>query len=109
MTNVTGPLVVQDGSLLLTWHLDSLDIGLITARERHLVTVHDHIFVALQEIHLEALGVNHGRAQIDVGWVQTSIDCVVVTGANFELDALEVALRAPIQWLTRLHKLVTLH
>ena len=79
MTNVTGPLVVQDGSLLLTWHLDSLDSALITAREGHLVTVHDNIFVALQEVHLEAPSVDHGRAQIDVGWVQASIDCIVVT------------------------------
>ena len=77
--NVAGPLVVQDGSLLLTWHLDSLDSALITAREGNLVTVHDNIFVALQEIHLEAPSVDHGRAMIDVCWVQASIDCIVVT------------------------------
>ena len=79
MTNVTGPLVVQDGSLLLTWHLDSLDCALITAGEGHLVTVHDNIFVALQEVHLEAPSVDHRRAQVDVRWVQASIDCIVVT------------------------------
>ena len=79
LLHVASPLVVQDGSLLFTWNLDTLESLLVTAREGHLVTVHDNIFVTLQEIHLEASGIDHGWAKVDIGWVQASIDCVVVS------------------------------
>ena len=104
VAHVAGPLVVQDSGLLLTWHLNSLDGALVTARVGHLVAVHDNVFVALQELHLEAPSVDHGRALVNISGVQASIDCVVVARADLELDTLEVALRSAVQRLVRLHQ-----
>ena len=76
--DVARMLVVQNGRLLLTWHLDALQRALVTAREGHFVTVHDDVFVTLEEVLLEAPSVDHRWAQVHVLWVQTSINSVVV-------------------------------
>ena len=85
--------------MLITWNWHAFQVALVTAREGYLVAVHDNILVSLQEILLEPLSIDHGRAQVNAGWVKTASNGVVVPGANLEVDAFEVASGAAVQRL----------
>lgn len=79
---------------------------MVTAREGYLFAVHDNILVTLQEFLLEALSIDHGRAQVDAGWVKATSNGVVVPGADLEVDAFEVAFGAAVQRLIGGHQMI---
>ena len=107
--NIRRVLVVQDGSLLHTWHLDTLQVALVTARECHLVAIHDDVLVALEEVLLEASRVDHWWAKVDILGVQAAIDRISMSGSNLELDTFEVALGATVKRHVRVQKPVPGH
>ena len=82
---------------------------MVTAREGHLVTVHNDVFVALEEVLLEAFGVNHGWAQVNIVCIKTASDAVSVSGADLEVTLLEVALGAALKGHSSVHQFITVH
>ena len=82
---------------------------MVAAREGPPVAVHNDIFVTFEEFLLETLRINHWWAQVDVAWVETSANIVVVPRANFEVNAFEVAFGATLQRHLRVHQILTMH
>ena len=65
---------------------------MIRARLRCIrVAVENGLFISLEEVHLELLGVDHGRAQVQVLALEASWSIVTMFGADFEIYSIVTA------------------